>query len=298
MYTVEMPDRTELEGPQIQVWATYVIACLTEYENQTIHWYPSQLCEAMFNLERRVAGAGTSDPLQEEETLMFAKLKYYFERAFSLYDLHLLLVRGARHNPFRGHWTLLSLRGSSTQEAELSIKYYDGLGSAEAWPENKNVAESLLRFTTRGSTHSEAKVPEVHNTAKQSSDQCGLFAMHYLEEELRNYLGQGYGSQGFPDRQRLVGSPNNKNVQAGLFQRLKKVHTQLETERLKWVDELDIISKKDVAIFKSLRAKQDAAEERAQGINAIERKLRQAALLAFSENEGEPLIYVEDEVKK
>ena len=73
---------------------------------------------------------------------------------------------------------------------------------------------------------------------------------------------------------------------------------QLEVERLKWLNELDIIDQKDLAIFKSVRAKQDAADERAQGINAIERKLRQAALLAFSRNEGEPLIYVEDEVKK
>ena len=294
LYKLECPQKTELEGYEIQVWATYMLTCLTEFENKDIHWYPVQLCEALFNIGSRVDS--TSDPIQEEEIKFLAKLEYYFERAFSLYKCHLLLVRGARHNPFKGHWTLLSLRGSSTQEDELSIKYYDGLSTP--WPENKNVAELLLRFTTRGSTHSEAKVPEVHNTAKQKGDQCGLWCMHYAEEEVRNYLGQGYGSQGFPDRQRLVGSANNKNVQAALFQRLKKVLMQLEVERLKWVNELDIIDKKDLAIFKSVRAKQDAADERAQGINAIERKLRQAALLSLRGNEGTPLIYVEAEVKK
>ena len=260
--------------------------CLSEGTNETMHFYPTQLCDAFVELQTKFASSGMSS-FEENELAMFERLKYYFKRAFSLFQLHLILCRGSRKE--KGHFTLLSLRG--TKEGELRIVYYDGLNNP--WPENKKTAEILFKIATENSKHSAMKMPEAQNVFKQVSDQCGLFSMHYIEEEVRNCLGQGIATQGYPDQMRLIGA-NNKNQAKGLYERLKTLCEHLEKERRRWVREVEEKENQEKVALDDAAAKYEEAQETAETFKTLQEELQHAALSALEDKDGSQLIYAED----
>ena len=86
------------------------------------------------------------------------------------------------------HWTLMALRVESRE-----VRYYDSLNQEHQTC--RTSAQELLSLLMPGKM-----LPERRNKARQPSGQltCGLFSMYYMHEEMRFAMGQGWGTQGWP----------------------------------------------------------------------------------------------------
>ena len=292
LYEVSQADRTELSDAEVQLWVSYLIFSLAGTQQDKIKFYPTELCVAAETLDRRVAQNGLESLGEERE--MYERLQYYFRKALSIFKLHILLCRAIRPATAQAmgshHFTLLSL----TREAEtdLTIRYYDGM--TLPWTENKEVAKTLLRIMLKGTKHAETEVevPKPRNEATQVADQCGLFDMHYCEEELRHYLSEGWATQGLPNEMRLMGVKNGKIK--GLFQKLRTLCEHCEAERERWCAELDRAQAQSLALLDASSKKAQASKQRADFIEIIEEDLQSSASAAMIENHGPPLIHCED----
>ena len=94
------------------------------------------------------------------------------------------------------HFTLLSLEKDEVEVA-LSVRYYDTL--LEASPGNLERAEQLLSFLQPLALQAiSMKLPlavTVRNKAVQRARECAFTVCHYVEEEARHSLGEGWASQ-------------------------------------------------------------------------------------------------------
>jgi hypothetical protein len=94
---------------------------------------------------------------------------------------------------------------------EWSVRYYDSLSKEKASCKKK--AESLLRSA------SAVGVPEIQleraNTCFQEGADCGFWTLHFMEEEVRCFLGEGRWSKAYDWQGRL---DRLKAVQAKLLE--------------------------------------------------------------------------------
>ena len=132
-------------------------------------------------------------------------LRFFFERA------QVMLIPVFSDGGCR-HWTLLALRKKGV---EVEVRYYDSLPALH--PGCLRCAGVLVKCLGLEATLSR------RNVSRQTGIECGLFVCHYLENEMRDFCGQGEATQPWPN-DRL------KTMRVSL----KTWHTTLRAVHEKW----------------------------------------------------------------
>ncbi len=132
------------------------------------------------------------------------------------------------------HWTLLCLR---TEPGGRVLEYFDSLQPRHL--PCSHGAITLLRLVGLGDLELRGRT----NESIQSSDDCGWFVCHYLEEYLRREAGDPKQSQGWPSPQRL----------SKLQGWLRRLIISLELEREKWCQDLKAEAEKEEELEAKLR---------------------------------------------
>ena len=172
-----------------------------------------------------VAASLAEDFHDEEQT---NKLAAYIRGVFQQFDLLLLPV-------FRnGHWTLLSIQ---KEAGSFQIKYFDSLNAERQ--DCRELASHILSILSPFLPST--TLPGRWNFSRQSGALCGFFVISYIEELLRNFLGQGLAAQ------RRAHPENVKKWKVSL----RSFGTQLETELLKMSE--DTVKQKEKEDAKALK---------------------------------------------
>jgi hypothetical protein len=220
--------------------------------------FPVQLTNAVLtNVSEMVNG----EQLDDEQQLILGKQLRYIRGMVQQVPLKIFHIPGESPR----HWTQLTLsRGS--------VRYYDSL-------KRDHVACRLnaARMLQIAAGAQALSVPTRHNSATQGLDlDCGLYVCHWTEDEVRHEMGEGFGTQGYPDTMRL----------SAIKTKLYNTTNALENQRLKWAAEVGDKEEKE------RKAKADAEkkiEERRQRVKAAEAAAARSAALARQdlEHEGE-----------
>ena len=174
------------------------------------------------------------------------------------------------------HFTLLVL---SKSDESFSVRYYDSLKTAKAGARDR--AQELLR-NLFGMVED---VPERCNKSFQLNVECAFHVMHHMEDEMRHMLGQGWGTQGWTDQQRM----------ANLRQTMISVTATLEQERVKWRLDLEKAEQQSKELAEKaekaqaqLQKSQEAAARAAQSSQAL-------ALKSMMKGQSELIVSVPDD---
>lgn len=159
----------------------------------------------------------------------------------------LMLVPLFGMNP--GHFTLLAIEKKCEGE-EVAVRYYETLHKPHA--SCRRNAEAILEIL--GIDASNLKRT---NMARQSGVECGFMVCHYLEENLRHFVGEGWATQGWPEGKRM----------RDIREAISKTAVALEAARAKWAAEQAEAQKSEVALLKNIA---DAARTllEAKGLSA------------------------------
>ena len=81
----------------------------------------------------------------------------------------------------------------------LEVRYFEALQFTATG--NQKAAQRLATLVERSFADMPVQNVQRSNKVVQEEGklQCGLYAMHYMEHELREYLGEGHGAAGYPD---------------------------------------------------------------------------------------------------
>ena len=213
---------------QIDVFSATVVWSLELTENKKVRVVPARFAGRILS---DLNGQAYSDlePLASPE-LAFKRLSI-LRRWLQEVELLLVPIWGKGNGP--QHWTLLSIEGKKAE-------YRDSLRPLH----QSCLANANKMLEALGIPY----VENVVNNAVQSSDECGWFVCHWIEEQLRVYSGQPKHSQGWPTKQRLT----------TLQQWLKKVIDTLESERMKMCEEKKALVSKEAELEAKLAPKAKA----------------------------------------
>ena len=192
---------------QIDVFSATVLWSLDLTENNKVRVVPARLAGRILS---DLNGEAYSDleplALPEVAQKRLSILRHWWKEV----DILLVPIWGKGAGP--QHWTLLTIEGDKAAYRDsLSPLHKSCMANA-----NKLLEALGLQY-----------VDKVVNNAFQLSDDCGWFLCHWIEEQLRVYVGQPKHSQGWPTKQRL----------SALQHWLKKVIDSLENEREKLAEE-------------------------------------------------------------
>ena len=209
---------TQASDDQIDVFCATVVWSLELTENKKVRVVPARFAGRILS---DLNGQAYSDlePLASPE-LAFKRLSI-LRRWLQEVELLLVPIWGKGNGP--QHWTLLSIEGKKAE-------YRDSLRPLH----QSCLANANKMLEALGIPY----VENVVNNAVQSSDECGWFVCHWIEEQLRVYSGQAKHSQGWPTKQRLT----------TLQQWLKKVIDSLENERMKMIEEKKLLVSKEAEL--------------------------------------------------
>jgi len=160
------------------------------------------------------------------------------------------------------HWTLLSIEGST-------VSYRDSLS-----PPHKRCMANANKFL---SALGLPAVESVVNAAIQTSDDCGWFICHWIEEHLRSCDNQPKQSQGWPTKARL----------SSLQLWLKRIIESLEHEREKLVEERKAMKKKELELELQLTKRAMAFLQRRGLIEKVVEVHRSLAKSLLEDGKGE-----------
>ena len=219
---------TQASDDQIDVFSATVVWSLELTENKKVRVVPARFAGRILS---DLNGQAYSDlePLASPE-LAFKRLSI-LRRWLQEVELLLVPIWGKGSGP--QHWTLLSIEGKKAE-------YRDSLRPLH----QSCLANANKMLEALGIPY----VENVVNNAVQSSDECGWFVCHWIEEQLRVYSGQPKHSQGWPTKQRLT----------TLQQWLKKVIDSLENERMKMIEEKKLLVSKEAELEAKLVPKAKA----------------------------------------
>ena len=145
------------------------------------------------------------------------------------------------------HWTLISIN-----KDECTMRYFDSLSppSGMCMKNAVKVIKRLKKIECLGWLNDDAIIPK-WNAASQSNDiDCGIYVVHYMEEQIRNYRGEGLGHE-WPQiitmRGSIIGTASQLKKQA----EKKKETTLMEKEKEKEKASKEDKEKTDVDIDKA-----------------------------------------------
>lgn len=202
----EVPTKgDELLDENVDVYGIMTMWSLSSLDDSKISYVPLSLTRAVL----RNQGC---DQGMEEQALpeLAAKQLRAMMRLVTDKSLVLMPVWGG------GHFVLMALRKGCTEAA-----YYDSLSKPSL--RCKQLAERLLQII--GFEH---LLPlRMLSEAVQPGATCGLFACHYLEDEVRAAIGEGHGCNGWPNLTRLK----------AIREYLSKSTTVLRATVTKWAEQ-------------------------------------------------------------
>jgi hypothetical protein len=164
------------------------------------------------------------------------------------------------------HWVLVVIDMES--QAITGVRYYDSL---TVWDDS--CAELAQRFVRGVSLDDQYCLPLRCNKAfqPQGSSLCGFYALSWIEDEIREWCGEGPGAAGFPG----LGVP-------GLRARLMTFSKQLRVEAVK----LEEMRKAEVKKEKDQAAKVAAELQKKQKASQKGQASQAAAAIAVGLDEG------------
>ena len=143
---------------------------------------------------------------------LLEKQKTYFQRGLSRFDLIIVPIFSEKaHAP---HFTMMVLDFSASAKVgirlkseipgaqrECCLRYYDTCHDLKphTWEAMVEFVSSTLLVRPE-----DVGEPQRRNQTRQAGEECLFWMCFHIEDEVRHFLGQGWASQGWPSRDRVM----------------------------------------------------------------------------------------------
>ena len=203
-----------------------------------------------------------------EQLLGMQRIKSVCQRLLSQKDLIFVPIYSEGKN--LGHYTLIILTRQS--DNEWSIEYEETLKT------EKLLATQKAQFAVSKIFEMPKLLPPRKNKIFQNDIECGYLVMHRMEDRVRQYYGQGEGTQG-------AGPDRVKDIRKILID----VTMALETERRKWDKETIAFSEKLQAIKEKADLEAAKAATLSIEIDEIQQRNEEMAKSSLSKGHNDTL---------